>query len=135
MEDAMQWKFWQEPGPQELPVIVKSALISQFNLESQGVNKLRFLGRPGRIGDKQVQFIRIFDPALISGGAAAKPNYHDFQLRFSGNRHALVFEGHIERDGTVLLSDQHPQTPDSKTTEAPATLDRTSIGWVRQTLS
>ena len=119
----MQWKFWQKPGPQELPAIVKSSLMSQFSLASPGVDKMRFLGQPGRAGDKQVRLIRIFDPALISGGAAAKVKYHDFQLQSSGDRKALVFEGHITGDGTVVLSDRRPIT-DFKLTEAPAGLGK-----------
>ena len=118
----MQWRFWQEPGPQELPVIVKSALMSQFPLASQSVDKMRFLGRPGRFADRQVQFIRIFDPALISGRAAAKVKYHDFQLQWSGDRKALVFEGHIEKNAKVFLSDRRPPTTGFKPTEAPAAL-------------
>ena len=121
----MQWKFWQKPGPKELPVILKSALMSQFRLASQSVDKMRFLGRPGRFADRQVQFIRIFDPALISGRAAAKVKYRDFQLQWSGDRKALFFEGHIEGDGTVVLSDRRrPPMADFKPTEAPAALGK-----------
>lgn len=53
----------------ELPVTVKSTLMSQFHLNSQSVDKMRFLGQVGRLADKQVRFIRIFDPALISRGS------------------------------------------------------------------
>ena len=118
----MQWKFWQKPGPKELPVIVKSALMSPFCLASPSVDKMRLLGRPGRFADRQVQFIRIFDPALISGRAAAKVKYHDFQLQWSGDRKALVFEGHIEKNANVFISDRRPPMTDFKPTEAPAVL-------------
>ena len=120
----MQWKFWQKPGPKELPVIVKSALMSQFRRASPSVDKMRFLGRPGRFADRPVQFIRFFDPALISGRAAAKVKYHDFQLQSSGDRKALVFEGHIKVGGTVVLSDRRPPMTDFKPTEAPAELGK-----------
>ena len=109
--------------PQELPLIIKNTLMSQFSIESPSVDKMRFLGQPGRVGDKQVRLIRIFDPALISGRAAAKAKYHDFQLQSSGDRKALVFEGHIEGDGKVVLSDRRPIT-DFKLSEAPAALGR-----------
>jgi hypothetical protein len=89
----MPWKFWQSPVPLELPVIVKNTLMSQFGMAPESVKKVRSLGQPGRVGDQQVQFIRVFDPALISGGAAGKAKYHDLQLQSSGVRKALVFDG------------------------------------------
>jgi hypothetical protein len=48
----MRWKFWQKPGPKELPVMVKSTLMSQFRLASPSVDKMRLLGRPGRFREK-----------------------------------------------------------------------------------
>lgn len=118
----MQWKFWGKPGPLELPVIVKNTLMSQFGMTPESVEQLRFLGQPGRLADQQVQFIRILDPALISGGAAGKAKYQDFELQFSGDRKALVFEGHIGGEGTVFLSDRRPPMTDFDPTEAPAAL-------------
>jgi hypothetical protein len=114
----MQWRFWQKPGPQELPITIKNTLMSQFSLTSQSVDQMRFLGQHGRCSGRPVRFVRIFDPALISGGAA-NAKYHAFQLEASGDRKALVFEGHIENDGKVCLADRRPPMTDSGPTIGP----------------
>ena len=98
--------FWRKSGPKELPVSVKTALMSQFRLDSQTVDKMRFLANAGRFAGRQVQFIRVFDPALISHGAAAEVKFNDLQLEAGGHRKALLFEGHIEKEGNVLLADR-----------------------------
>jgi len=43
----MPGKFWQRPVPQELPVVVKNTLMSQFRMTPESVEQLRFLGQPG----------------------------------------------------------------------------------------
>ncbi|PKB58132.1 MAG: hypothetical protein BZY83_08745 [SAR202 cluster bacterium Casp-Chloro-G2] len=104
----MQWRLWGKSGSQELPAVVKNTLMSQFGMTPESVEKLRFLGQPGRQGNQRVQSIRVFDPALISGGAGGKAKYLDLGLQFSGDRKALVFEGYLAEDGTVFLTDRRP---------------------------
>lgn len=119
----MPLKFWDKPGPQGLPDRVKNALISQFGMTPESVGKMRFLGLPGNLADQKVEFIRVFDPALVSGGAESKAKYQNFELQFSGDRKALLFEGHLEEDGSVWLNDRRPSKTYVAPTETPAALE------------
>ncbi len=67
---------------------------------------MRFLESPGRVATRPVRLIRVFDPQLISHQAVAEIKFHDLQLENSGYRRALLFEGHIEKDGNVFLADR-----------------------------
>ena len=120
----MPLKFWDRPGTQELPNSVENTLISQFGMTTESVRKMGFLGIPGRLADQTVQFIRVFDPALMSGGSASKARYQNFDLQFSGDRKALVFEGHLEEDGTVWLNDRRPLMTDFIPSDAPDALEQ-----------
>ena len=103
-ENTMHWKFWQQPVSRELPLPVKTTVMSQFDLASQSVDLMRYSEQPGRFGGKKVRRIRIFDPATFSSGPTAIARYHQFQL--AGDRTALLFEGRIDLDGQVVLFDR-----------------------------
>jgi hypothetical protein len=106
----MQWILWQKPVAQKLSDQIKKSLIAQFPLDSQMVDKLRFSGKKGRYSDRPVKYIRIFDPTLIPHGESAVPSY-DALIQISGNRSALLFDGRIEANERVYLTDQ--RTPET----------------------
>lgn len=104
----MRWQFWQSPEPEGLPESVRNALVSQFRLDPQEINQLRFLKKSGKFAGRPVQFIQIFDPRLVKTGAPGPLKYE----RLEGSsefRSALLFGGHIEKTGEVYLSDQRPK--------------------------
>ena len=109
----MGFLLGRKPVAQELPDKVKEDLIAKFALEPGTVDKMRFSGKKGRYSNRPVQYFRIYDPDLISHGAPAKVKYEDFQLDMAGDRKALLFDGHIEKDGHVLLTDRRAPTPAS----------------------
>jgi hypothetical protein len=96
-EKAMRWQFWQNAPPRKLSDQVQRALTAQFRIEPNTMDDLRHLSKRGQYSSRKVEFIRIFDPALVEGGDAAPPGYQDL-LEIYGHRKALLFEGRIEKD-------------------------------------
>ena len=76
-------------------------LRSQFPLDPQLVERIRYSGRPS-------QYLRIFDPSLIGAGTTSAPTYDDFSENHE-HRPALLFEGRTEKvhDNTqVFITDR-----------------------------
>jgi uncharacterized Zn finger protein len=48
--------------------------------------------------------IRIYDPALVTFTIGAVKKYDDLTI----HKHAILFEGRIEKDGSVYLADRRP---------------------------
>jgi hypothetical protein len=101
----MVWLLWQKPVAQELSDQVKERLISEFALDPPMVEKMRFSGKKGHYSDRPVKYIRIYDPGLIKGSESATPSY-DALVQKTDNRSALLFDGRIEANERVYLSDQ-----------------------------
>jgi hypothetical protein len=101
----MVWLLWQKPVAQELSDQVKERLIAKFALDSRMVDKMRFSGKKGRYSDRPVKYIRIYDPGLIKESESAAPSY-DGLVQISDNRAALLFDGRIESNERVYLTDQ-----------------------------
>jgi hypothetical protein len=107
--------FWQRPMGQELAGRVKKRLIAEYALDPAAVDKMRFSGKKGRYSNRQVQYIRIYDPALIQGGPASAPGY-DALAEKAGGSGPLLFEGRIERiddDVQVFLTDMRTARKDA----------------------
>lgn len=98
----MWWRPWQRRRPGRLPDKVREALQSQYGLDTQSTEGLLCVERPGKFSGRRVRNIRIFDPALVGDGGKSVRTYNDLLV----HRRALLFEGHIERDGSVRLSDR-----------------------------
>ena len=121
----MEWKFWNLFGPRKIPEKVGETLISRFHLKPTDIDTLRLLERQGQLAaltgavaeDRRVRFIRIFDPSRISAESLVALNYN--YLKTPDGRKSLMFEGHIEKDGTVHLADRRPP----KVTVRPIKLD------------
>jgi hypothetical protein len=101
----MQWLLWQKPVAQKLSDQLKKRLIEQFSLDPQMIDKMRFSSKKGRYSDRPVKYIRIFDPALIESGKSATPSY-DALVQIPRHRQALLFEGRIEANERIYLTDQ-----------------------------
>jgi hypothetical protein len=96
-EKAMRWQFWQNAPPQKLSDQVQRALTAQLRIEPNTMDDLRLLSKRGQYSSRKVEFIRIFDPALVEAGDAAHLSYQGL-LEIYGHRKALLFEGRIEKD-------------------------------------
>ena len=101
----MVWLLWRKPVAQELSAQVKERLIAQFALDPTMVDKMRYSGKKGRYSDRPVKYIRIYDPFLIKNSELATPSY-DGLVQISDNRSALLFDGRIEANERLYLTDQ-----------------------------
>ncbi len=93
----MRWQFWQKPVPRGLSDPVRKTLTGQFHLDSHRLDELLVSSKNGTYSSRRVEYIRIFDPSLVEDGEAASLSYDDLE-ETKGQRKALLFEGHIERD-------------------------------------
>jgi hypothetical protein len=62
--------------------------------------QLRMVESSGRYADRTVTYFRVFDPASAAQRSMNMQRYQDFDV-FLG---LVVRSGHVERDGTVVLS-------------------------------
>jgi hypothetical protein len=99
----MEWKFWDK-SPQVLPGSVIDALVSQFRLGLPALDKLSLLQKAGTFAGRSVRLIRVYDPALSGDGGATTKRFEDLQE--PSRRKSVLFEGHIEKEGTVVLLDR-----------------------------
>ena len=100
----MKLMFWKASEPRMVTQAINRHLISEFRLEPELLAKLRLLEKDGKYSDRRVRMLRIFDPELVSIGEASKLKYDD--LKGAGNEKALRFEGRLELDGSLYLSDR-----------------------------
>jgi hypothetical protein len=100
----MWWQFWKTNKDGKLPESVRSHLATRFHLSTQVLDNLRWVLKSGNFARRPVRFLRIFDTteAQKTGGTAF--TYDDMQ----GHQQAVLFEGHIERDGSSHLIDKRP---------------------------
>jgi hypothetical protein len=93
--------------PRELPEEVRTALASQFRLDSEAMLQLRLFEESGRFAGRPVRFIRLVDSALLNGDKKAPLKYRSFN---DGSfKNSVQFEGHIEKEGYILLHDRRPR--------------------------
>lgn len=111
--------FWQKPMGQELAGRVKKSLIADFALDPTAVDKMRYSGKKGRYSNRPVQYIRVYDPALIQGSLSAAPGY-DALAQKGGGRGPLLFEGRIEKIDDYVQVYLTDMRTDRKTSSSPA---------------
>jgi|SRR5919106_4281505 hypothetical protein len=93
--------------PRELPKEVRATLVSQFRLDEEAIGKLDLFEEPGRFAGRPVRFVRLVDSTLRNVDTKARPKYGSFDD--ANYQKAVQFEGHIEREGYVLLHDRRPR--------------------------
>lgn len=104
----MQWRFWQKQRQDtKVPAGVGRAIQKQYGLDTQALDRLCCLSRPGSFTGRPVKLIRVYDPAFVTHVGKVVEKYEDL----TDLREALVFEGHIEPDGSVYLVDRRAKTP------------------------
>lgn len=89
------------PKPRAVPESVRSALREKLGVDARHLDKLKALERNGNYAGRKVRYIRVFDPAALNG-AGAKVTYASLDQ----NKNALVFEGHFEKNGALVITDR-----------------------------
>lgn len=100
----MELLFWTGSKSRGLTQTIRRSLFTEFHISLETSAKLRALENNGEYGGQRVRLIRIFDPALVSNGEKSNLKYHD--LNETGDCDALLFEGHIEKNGPIRLADR-----------------------------
>lgn len=102
---------WRKEGSRELPQNIRRSLVSQFRADAFEIINLRYMEKTSRYTGRRVRYIRIFDRTLIpSNGDKAPRIYHDLDQ----HEDAILFEGYIEKDGTVHLWDRRSREQSPK---------------------
>jgi hypothetical protein len=92
------WKFWQTSAVVPVSAKVRFLLASERGVGEDGSSKLRMIERRGHYADRPVTYFRVFDPAILARNGVELRRFADLDTGL------FLHAGHIERDGTVVLS-------------------------------
>lgn len=101
---AVQWSLWPSRGARKLSRTLRRALTSHFHLSLEELADLRYVSRPDSLLGRPLRRVLIFNPALLGQGVRRINRYNDLWAQ----GRAVIFEGHIDSDGTVHLSESRP---------------------------
>ena len=100
----MHWPLWPPRRARRLSRTLQRALASHFHLSLEEMADLRYLSRPGSLLGRPLRRVLIFNPALLNQGVERINRYNDLWAQGQ----AVIFEGHIDSDGTVHVSESIP---------------------------
>ena len=100
----MWWQFWKASTDVKLPESVRSHLATRFHLSTQVLANLRWVLKSGHFARRPVRFLRIFDVTEAQKKGKETFTYDEMQ----DLQEAVLFEGHLERDGSSHLIDKRP---------------------------
>lgn len=99
----MNLLFWKKCSQGGLSPSLRMTLRREYKLDDPALDRLCSISRGGRYANRSVRLVRIFDSTLVRKGKIRR--YDDIMA----HRQALMFEGHIERDGNAYLLDKRTQ--------------------------
>ena len=94
---------------QKLPNAVRTALVTRYQVDPREVDGLRWIEKPGTIGDEGVRLVRIFEPRALIIGAPSIRTYADLD----SYPEVVHFHGHIDDKNALYLANpsSQDQTP------------------------
>lgn len=108
--------IWKNQGPKQLTQELKNLLVSRFRLDAQSISRMRYVERDEAYSQRMVRHIKVFDPTLACPESANPIKTYDDT---AGHKEAVLFEGHIERNGFIYLADRrHPRVSARKSRPA-----------------
>ncbi len=96
----MDWQFWKRSSG-GVSDSVRKALVGQYKLDEGLISRLRGVEKGGHYAGRVVRHVRVFDPTLLGNGSTVR-RYEDLDA----HKAAILFEGHVEKDGAVYLADR-----------------------------
>ena len=112
--------FFRRPAPRPLTAAIQRAIEKDGMTESvSNPSLLRMVESEGRYSDRKVTYFRVFDSTSPTQRSLDIRRYQDFDV-FAG---LILRSGHVERDGTVVLT--RPVTVRAADTPIRAQADRT----------
>ncbi len=101
----MRFGFWHKADVQHgLPPNVRQEVEQRLGPQGSPAAGLRCRTERTNFAGRTVTAIRVFDPALVRDGDGAVGTYDDL----ARHADAVLFEGHIDQDGSVWLLDVRP---------------------------
>jgi hypothetical protein len=103
----MEWTIWKSHGPKQLTDELKKLLALRFRLDAQSISRMWYVEQDGVYNHRTVKYIKVFDPSLLCPEPSSPiKSFEDA----AGHREAVLFEGHIERNGFIYVTDRrHPR--------------------------
>lgn len=98
------------PKPKAVPEAIRSALREKLGSDARQLDQCQALERNGRYAGRKVRHIRVFDPRLLKG-LTGPVSYAALDTQ----KAAIVFEGHFEQNGGLVISDRRQVAPVSGT--------------------
>lgn len=93
--------FMRRSGTRPLSDAIKKAIASDGHTASTiDLASLQMVESNGKYSDRKVTYFRVFDPASAAQRSHDIKQYKDFDA-FQG---LIVRSGHVEKDGTVILT-------------------------------
>ena len=93
--------LFRRPAPRRLTAAIRQAIQEDgFTPAALDAAQLRMVESRGRYSDRKVTYFRVFDPTSTAQRALDIRRYQDFDV-FLG---LVVRSGHVESDGTVILT-------------------------------
>jgi hypothetical protein len=103
-EEGMFNQFWRNSGPRELPNNIKDILQSKYRLDDEVMGRMRLLEKSGSYAGRPVRFVRVFDTTMMPDNPVGALKYSVMDQ--PDCKKAVMFDGHIEKSGLVLLNDR-----------------------------
>ena len=100
----MGWQFWKSDGSWTLSTQYTALLGRKFALKAADIDNLLCFERKSKIDGGSVLMLRAYDGAQISADLGSRVA----DERLSEFADALMFEGHIDSNGAMNVSDLRP---------------------------
>jgi hypothetical protein len=97
--------FWKkEQGPRPLTQQVQLIVTSRLQMTKEQTNGLLMVEKPGLYSGRTVKHFRAFNPEAVASvpGGVQSVRYGTLD----SHKSAIVFEGHIEQNGSVVVYDR-----------------------------
>ena len=93
--------FFRRPAPRPLTAAIQRAIEKDgLTVAVSNPSLLQMVESEGRYSDRKVTYFRVFDPMSTAHRTLGIRRYQDFDV-FTG---LILRAGHVERDGTVVLT-------------------------------
>ncbi len=100
----MGWQFWKSDGTWKVSTQYTALLGRKFALKATDIDKLLCFERKSKIDGSSVLMLRAYDASRVTVDFGTSVS--DEQL--SEFADALMFEGHIDSNGALSMSDLRP---------------------------
>jgi len=88
------------PKPKAVAQSIRSAVTAKLGIDARQLDQFQTLEQNGNYAGRRVRRVRVFDPRLLQGDAS-KVTYSSLD-----RNKAVIFEGHFERNGALVISDR-----------------------------